>query len=109
MDMKTKCEFKTFWDAYALKRNHIKAERAWERLSDKDRRAALAGIAAYQQECRRTGVAVMYAQNYLACRRWEDEIEVEVPIHPTPIPSPHRGGELLAPPAGGEFDEMEEW
>ena len=86
---KTKCEFKTFWDAYALKRNRIKAERAWERLSDKDRRAALAGIAAYQQECRRTGVAVMYAQNYLACRRWEDEIE--------------DGGE------NDVFDEMEEW
>ena len=105
-------EFAAFWDAYGLKRNRIKAERAWERLSDKDRRAALAGIGAYQAECRRTGVAVMYAQNYLSCRRWEDEVEVEESIHPTSAcghSSPERGGENAAPPAGGEYDEMEEW
>lgn len=98
--VKTKCEFNTFWDAYALKRNRIKAERAWERLTDKDRRAALAGIAAYQQECRRTGVAVMYAQNYLACRRWEDEVDgiANACITSSRITN-----------ASEQYDEMEEW
>ena len=72
---KTKCLFGTFWDAYAHKRNKEAAAKVWERLSDRDRRAALAGIAAYRSECQRTGVAMMYPQNYLRCRRWEDEIE----------------------------------
>jgi len=72
---KTDISFKAFWDAYALKRNREGAERAWARLSDKDRRAALAGIATYREGCRRTGIAMMYAGNYLKNRRWEDEVE----------------------------------
>lgn len=66
-------DFKEFWDSYALKRDRIAAERAWLRMSIKDQRAAMAGIAAYREECRRRGISMMYAQGYLNHRRWEDE------------------------------------
>lgn len=72
-------DFKTFWDLYGLKRERIGAENAWMRLSVKDRRAAIAGIAAYREECLRSGVAMKYAQGYLNHRRWEDE--------PAPVPA----------------------
>lgn len=96
---KTKLEFQTFWDAYGLKRDKIAAERAWKRLPDKDRRKATAGIAAYREKCQQTGVAMMYAQNYLAHRRWEDE-EEEEPVE-REAPSAGNRDEALA--------EMDQW
>lgn len=83
-------DFKAFWDAYGLKRDRIAAERAWNRLSASDRRAAVAGIGAYREDCRRRGVSMMYGQGYLSHRRWEDE-----PDGPSPT--------------GGESLGMEEW
>lgn len=71
----TRIEFNTFWDAYGLKRDRKAAEGAWKRLSAKDRQAAFDGIHAYREECRRTGVRMMYGQGYLNHRRWEDEID----------------------------------
>lgn len=71
---KTDVSFKAFWDAYAYKRDRMAAERVWNRLPDKDKRAALRGITPYRDECQRTGVPMMYGVNYLRHRRWEDEI-----------------------------------
>ena len=65
--------FGDFWDAYGLKRDRIAAERVWNRLSAGDRTAAVAGIPAYREDCRRRGIAMMYGQGYLSHRRWEDE------------------------------------
>lgn len=79
---KTDISFQAFWDAYALKRDRIAAERAWARLSDKDRRAALAGINPYREQCHRTGIAMMYAQGYLNHHRWNDTTVREKPLHP---------------------------
>ena len=73
-------EFQKFWDAYALKRDRIAAERAWRKLSKGDRRAALAGIQRYRDDCEAQGIPRMYAQGYLNHRRWEDE-------SPTPAPT----------------------
>ena len=46
--VKTKIEFKQFHDAYGKaygeKIDRIAAERAWKRLNDHDRRAAIAGM-----------------------------------------------------------------
>ena len=72
-------EFAEFWDAYGLKRDRIAAERAWGRLTAEDRRRAVAGIAAYREDCLRRGISMMYGQGYLSHRRWEDE--------PEPVPS----------------------
>ena len=66
-------DFGEFWDAYGLKRDRIAAERAWNRLTAKDRTAAVVGIAAYREDCLRRGIAMMYGQGYLSHRRWEDE------------------------------------
>lgn len=79
-------EFQKFWDAYGLKRDRVAAERAWRKLSKGDRRAALAGITRYRDDCEARGIQRMYAQGYLNHRRWEDE-------SPAPDPSPvERGG-----------------
>jgi len=69
--------FKAFWDAYGLKREKAAAEAVWNRLSAADRRAAIAGIKAYREDCQRQGIAMKYAQGYLSHRRWEDETEYE--------------------------------
>ena len=65
--------FQTFWNAYALKRDRIAAERAWKKLSAKDKQAAMTSIAPYRESCERSGIRMMYAQGYLNHRRWEDE------------------------------------
>ena len=72
---KATVSFQVFWDAYGLKRDRIAAERAWNRLSAKDRKAAFAGIAPYRERCRQTGIAMMYAQGYLNRRRWENDTD----------------------------------
>ena len=76
-------DFLSFWDAYGLKRDKIAAERAWNRLSVNDRKAAYAGIQAYRDDCRHRGIAMMYAQGYINHRRWED---VSSPVEPVTAP-----------------------
>lgn len=71
----TEIIFSDFWNAYGLKRDRLRAERAWNRLSAKDRQAAYAGIAPYREACQQSGISMMYAQGYLNNRRWEDETE----------------------------------
>ena len=74
--------FNTFWDAYGLKRDRLAALRAWNRLSMKDRRAAIRGIAAYRADCQKRGISMMYGQGYLNHRRWEDEFPAPSPTQP---------------------------
>ena len=76
-------DFQQFWDAYGLKRDRVAAERAWRKLSKSDRRAALAGISHYRDDCEARGIQRMYAQGYLNHRRWEDE-----DTDPSPNPAP---------------------
>ena len=79
-------DFKQFWDAYGIKKDKKAAEPAWNRLSAKDRRLAVAGITAYREDCQRRGISMMYAQGYLNHHRWEDEIEEEEGRIPRPTP-----------------------
>lgn len=83
--------FQEFWDAYGLKRDRMAAEKAFLRLSAKDRLAAFIGIAAYRADCQQRGIRMMYAQGYINHRRWEDEIppgspSVAIPSQPSPTP-----------------------
>lgn len=80
-------EFQKFWDTYGLKRDRVAAERAWRKLSKGDRRAALAGIARYRDDCEARGIQRMYAQGYLNHRRWEDESPTPDPIPDVPSPT----------------------
>lgn len=92
---KADLSFKVFWDAYPDHHARAVAERIWKRLSQKDRRAALAAIAPYREECEAKGVAFKYAPGWLTDRRWEDYSESNHPTcNPTPSSSPTRGGEF---------------
>lgn len=71
----TDITFSDFWDAYNLKRDRQRAERAWNRLSAKDRRDACNGIEAYQSACRITGKYISYAQGYLNNRLWLSKVQ----------------------------------
>lgn len=66
-------QFKLFWQAYDYKRGKEKAWTAWKRLSQRDREAAMAGVAAYKADCERFDRQMLYAQGYLNQRRWEDD------------------------------------
>lgn len=79
-------DFEVFWKAYPLHRDRYAAELAWQRMPDRDRRAACAGIPSYEEECRRSGVAVMYGSNYLTHRRWEDERDSPPSGPPVAVP-----------------------
>lgn len=79
MRSKTDVTFKEFWERYPLHRAKGPAERAWNRLSARDRRAAYDGIDRYREACERTGVAFKYAQGWLNDRRWEDEYDDDTP------------------------------
>ena len=65
--------FEEFWKAYPVHKGIVDARAAWNRLSATDKSKALAGIAAYRDECLRTGVAFCYGQKYLIKQRWTDE------------------------------------
>lgn len=69
--------FEQFWDAYGYKKDRISAERTWNRLSAKDRKAAMAGIEAYRKDCANNNRMMCYAQGYLNRRRWEDDFTAD--------------------------------
>ena len=46
--------FKEFWAAYPVHKRRIDAERAWKRMTVKDKLAAMDGIAAYRDDITKT-------------------------------------------------------
>lgn len=94
--------FAEFWNLYALKRDKIAAERAWNRLSAKDKQAAINGIDRYCEDCKKRGISRMYAQGYLNHRRWEDEPEEDMSAKTAGTPQPPLQ-------AADAFDQMETW
>lgn len=90
--------FPEFWNAYGLKRDRMAAEKAFLRLSAKDRIAAFNGIAAYRADCQQRGISMMYAQGYINHRRWEDDLSpvesVAVNQQPSPTPGDHPDMEI---------------
>lgn len=81
-------DFQQFWNAYALKRDRIAAERAWNKLSAKDKRKAIDAIPDYNADCARQGISRMYAQGYLSHRRFEDDFSEDTAAAPSSSPSP---------------------
>ena len=73
--MNRKIPFEEFWRKYPLHKARKDAERAWDRLGAKDRRAAIDAIDVYRESCEKTGVALKYAHGWLNGRRWEDEAD----------------------------------
>ena len=58
-------DFNIFWELYGKKRERGDAERAWGRLTDDERQAAVKGIAAYHKQCQKEGKAPSYPAAYL--------------------------------------------
>jgi len=73
--MNKKIPFDVFWKKYPLHTAMGPAERAWNRLSAKDRRDAYAAIDRYVEHCRQTGIAFKYPDGWLNDRRWTDEYD----------------------------------
>ena len=64
--------FEVFWNTYNHKVKKLLSEKAWERLSKKDRIDALQGIKPYDGYLSRKGVAKAHPATYLNQRYWED-------------------------------------
>lgn len=73
--------FERFWNLYNFKHDKQPAEKAWNKLNNKDRAAAMASIPnylAYLEHKRSTGFDQnqAYAATYLNKRRWEDDYSI---------------------------------
>lgn len=73
--------FERFWNLYNFKHDKQPAEKAWKKLNNKDRAAAMAAIPnyhAYLEHKRSTGFNQnqAYAATYLNKRRWEDDYSI---------------------------------
>lgn len=73
--------FVEFWNTFNFKRNKQTAEKAWNKLNNKDRAAAMAAIPnyhAYLEHKRSTGFNQnnLYPATYLKERRWEDDYSI---------------------------------
>lgn len=101
--------FQEFWDAYGLKLDRIGAERAWSKLSQKDRRAALEGVSLYKEICEQRGIRMMYAQGYLNHRRWEDEPPQEERTDKRNAEHHTSQNDSLSVPVEKTIEEMELW
>lgn len=80
--------FEEFWKKYPLHKSKGPAERAWNRLTARERLAAFNGIERYIEYCRSANIAFKYAQGWLNDRRWTDEYDDEQPsARPMAAPS----------------------
>lgn len=73
--------FERFWNLYNFKHDKQPAEKAWNKLNNKDRAAAMAAIPnyhAYLEHKRSTGFNQnqAYAATYLNKRRWQDDYSI---------------------------------
>lgn len=64
--------FSDFYDMYPLKKSKKGAEKAWARLSRKDREEAMAKLPEYIQDCQREHRNIQHPSTYLNQRTWED-------------------------------------
>lgn len=99
--------FDEFWRAYPLHKAKVQAERAWNRLTARDKNKALAGLPAYCRYCLQKGIAYKYAQGWLNDHRWEDEYEDNPPTNivlSTPAETVNE-----QPYSSADDDGMEKW
>lgn len=70
--------FQTFWDLYDYKLGKkARAEKLWNALNDTDRAKALAAIPAYEFFRNTNNTKKMYAEGWLAQRRFENEFKIK--------------------------------
>ena len=88
--------FQTFWDRYGKKRERGDAERAWQRLTDREQQQAIDGLAAYHK--RQQGATISYPAAYLNQRLWQK-----------PKRGRHSAVRSTVCPSKDPFSEMEMW
>lgn len=64
--------FYAFWNSYNHKVKKVVSEKAWNRLSKKDRMDALKAIKPYDNYLARKGIAKAHPATYINQRYWED-------------------------------------
>lgn len=65
-------EFKDFWKVYPRKRGKEDAERAWKRLTAREKQKALAALPAYIADYQQNNISFKYPQGWLNGKRWKD-------------------------------------
>jgi len=71
--------FTEFWQLYPTKRDKVKAQKAFNKLSEKDQREAIEGVKREIAHRQKMAIAKewmpnwSYAQGWINGRRWEDE------------------------------------
>ena len=70
-EVKLEVTFAMFYARYNVKRNKIRAERLWNRMSEADRIRAWYFIQTYQTRLE-PGVQPMYPETYLNAQPWND-------------------------------------
>jgi len=69
-------EFKIFWDAYPHKIGRIKAERHWNRMSERDRLLAIRVLELWKQTVQwqsNGGMFIPYGSTFLNQQRYKEE------------------------------------
>lgn len=69
-------EFDEFYKLYPLKKGKPCAERAWKKLSEKDKKEAIEKLPAYIADCVTNKRSFKYPATYLNQRTWEDDFSV---------------------------------
>lgn len=70
--------FDDFWDSYGYKKSKKDAVKAWNKLSDNDKRDAISAIPAYKEDCKIHNRNMQHPATYLNGRTWEDEFDTRV-------------------------------
>ena len=73
IDEITDTSFQTFWNNYNYKKDRIKAEAAWKKLSEGEKAQAILGIPRYKYDCKLRNKELVYPERYLKWRRFDDE------------------------------------
>jgi hypothetical protein len=65
--------FEDFWDAYAKKSGKVASQKEWNKLSQKDKEAAMQGVEAYVASTPDKRFR-LDPERYIKRRKWDDEI-----------------------------------
>jgi len=71
--IKTPGEFDLFWKTYPRKTAKGAARKAWDKLTEENRKAALAGAARFAADPNREETFTPYPATWLNAEQWEDE------------------------------------
>lgn len=88
-NQKADIPFSDFYELYPVKKSKSVAEKKWEKMPLKDKRAAIDRLPAYLKDCKESDRQIKHPSTYLNQRTWEDEfaddVKEEKPVFNVPI------------------------